>query len=233
VQQYYSYMQLGKFGEASAMVTKATRNNFLNTHKGPFLSFEFSTIRFDPADSANPQKAEVTVQLETFPFGAVAPVHSPETTAWILEGKAWYLEAPEPHVANFEKLFEGGKQAKPAPPEEAKFTAFNSDMGKLAVGEKGSAVFQFKNIANHPLTLEVSTYCDCLKLTNLKKQYQPGETAELRFTFDSTNYLDDYSQTVFVKTGPGGATIRLLVTGFVLRPGMEKPPEKPEKPEKP
>jgi hypothetical protein len=230
VQQYYGFLQLGKFAEASTLVTRGTRENFQNTHKGPFLSFTLDAIHFDPAGSTAPRKAAVTVQLEVFPFGAVSTLHAPETTNWTRVGEIWYLEAPPPHVATFEELTKGGKQAKTAPPDEIKFTTFKSDMGKLKIGEKGVSIFPFKNTSDHPTTLEVTTYCDCLLVKGLKKQYQAGETGELRVDFDSTNYLDDYAQTIFVKTLPGGASTRLLITGFVLRPNQEKP-ETPQKPD--
>jgi hypothetical protein len=110
-------------------------------------------------------------------------------------------------------------------------------MGKLAIGEKGVSLFRFKNVADHPVSLEVSTFCDCLVAKGLKKQYLPGESGELRLDFDSTNYLDDYAQSIFVKSHPGGITTKLLITGFVLRPDPERPdkPDKPAtaKPEKP
>ena len=230
VQQFYSYMQLSQYADAAALVTKATRDNFQNTHRNPFLSFSLGTIRFEPAGSPAPKKAEVTVDLQVFPFGATATLHAAEATAWVQEGNNWYMEAPKPHVATFEELTKGGKQAKPEAPEEIKFATLQRDMGKLAIGEKGVALFAFKNSSNHPVTLEVTTYCDCLVVKNLKKQYQPGESAELRLEFDSKNYLDDYAQSVFVKSLPGGTTTKLLVNGFILRPGQEKPVEKPEKP---
>jgi hypothetical protein len=224
VQQYYGYMQQGKYTEAATLVTKATRDNFQNTHKGPFLSFNLDTIRFDPPGSPSPKKAEVTVMLETFPFGSVSTLHSPETTNWVRLGEIWSLEAPPPHVATFEELTKGGHPGqRQAPPDELKFTSVKSDLGKLKPGDIGVALFPFKNVSDHPVSLEVTTYCDCLVVKNLKKKYQPGETGELRLDFNSTNYLDEYAQTIFVKTSPGGVVTRLWITGYVVRLAPEKP----------
>jgi beta-lactamase regulating signal transducer with metallopeptidase domain len=224
VQQYYSYMQQGRYGEAASFTTKATRNNFLNTHRNQFLSVKIDSVQLWGVKTADgPYRAQVTAQLETSPFGAVATVFSPETTTWAQVGKTWYLEAPAPHVPTFEELTAGGKPNKPEAPVDVKFATTESDMGKLKHGETGVAIFPFKNTTDHPVTIEVSTYCECLVVKNLKKRYQPGETGELRLDFNSSQYLDDYAQTIFVKTLPGGATTSVHVKGFVIRPQAEIP----------
>jgi hypothetical protein len=162
------------------------------------------------------------VVIEAFPLGAVSAVHASETTTWEQVGKSWYLEAPVPHVATFEELTAGGKDSKAAP-ADVKFATLESDMGKLKHGETGEAVFPFENTTHHPVTLEVTTYCECLAPKDLKKKYLPGETGELRLTFNSRDYLDDYAQTITVKTLPGGGTTNVHVKGFVTRPGAETP----------
>ncbi len=230
VQQFYTHLQMAQFSDALTLVTKATRNDFLNGRHNPPQAFTLDKVRFDPPDAPSPKKAEVIVVIDTFAPGSVTPVKIPETSNWVLEGGAWCFEAPKPHVASFGDLTKGG-QSKSAAQEEVTFSNFKEDMGKLAIGQKGVATFSFKVVASHPVSLDVSTFCDCLVVKNLKKTYQPGETGSFRIEFDSTNYLEDYGQTIAVKTMPGGGTTKLLVTGFVRRPDAPKP-EKAETPEK-
>jgi hypothetical protein len=215
VEQFYSLMQLSRFADAEVYVTEATRQNFIDQPKGPFLSFEISTIKFEAKANATPDKAEVTVQQEVFVPPAPAPIRATSVTTWIRIGDTWMLQAPKVDIPTFTKLFDRKPKGPrpPPPPVEVKFDKESAEMGKVTRGQKGFAHFKFKNISDHPVSLEINTYCDCLTVKNLKPEYKAGESGEITVELDSTEFLEEYMQTIMVKTLPGTAETRLLISG--------------------
>src|SRR5207247_688180 len=95
VDQFYADLQMGKYADAEKLVTDATKANFRERRKNPFLSFGLDAIRFDPPGSSAPQKAEVTVKLEVFTPGSTVPIRASETTNWVANANTWELEQPK------------------------------------------------------------------------------------------------------------------------------------------
>ncbi len=225
VNKFYGLMRLGRFDDAEAFITDDTKPNFREEPKGPFLSFEIVGIKFETQGSAGPTRARVTVSLEIFTPPNPQTVSRQAITPWIRAGDTWLLESPKFKNADFRDLTKSAPR-KPLPPVEVKFEKDRFAMGNVIRGQKATARFAFKNISDHPVSLEVSTFCDCLVVKNLKAEYKPGESGEFTVEFDSTEYLDEYAQTIVAKSSPGGAETHLLITGYVPRP--PPPAEKPK-----
>jgi len=60
------------------------------------------------------------------------------------------------------------------------------DMGKVKKGEKASHTYSFTNTGNAPLDIELVSGCDCSIIEWPDgKIFQPGESGEIKVTFDS------------------------------------------------
>jgi hypothetical protein len=229
VEGFYGLLQVGKYVEAEAYITEASRQNFRDWPKGPFLSFEITAFKFETKQSGTPDRVQVTVEQQVFVPPSPAPVAAQSITNWLRVGDTWVLDAPKVEIPTFQRLFD--RKPKPGraapPPIEVKFEKDRASMGNISHGQKGTVHFAFKNISDHTVSLEVNTFCECLVVKNLKPEYKPGEVADLTLELDSTEYLEEYAQTIIVKSSPGGAQTNLLVSGYIPRPAP--PAEKPEK----
>lgn len=60
------------------------------------------------------------------------------------------------------------------------------DFGNMKRGDVRSQVFTFKNVGDGPLRISVVSACDCTTTDYPSKSIKPGESGEIKVTFDST-----------------------------------------------
>ena len=61
------------------------------------------------------------------------------------------------------------------------------NFGKMKRGEKRTHVYEFVNLGDTPLILDLVSACDCTTLTYEEgKVYKPGEKGQIKIVFDST-----------------------------------------------
>lgn len=206
VEEFYRLLQQGNRAEAEKYVVEESRKSLGKEYPELVPRFEIDSIQLD----ADGQQATVMVRVEAFMPSLAKPVLIPRSTRWRLVEGTWYVILPK-------------QEAKPAarrgpPPPEIKFETLHQDLGTTQPGHIKTARFPFTNISNHVVTIaQVLTGCDCLKARDDKKTYKPGETGELIVDFDPAGAqfeLDNvaFSQTITVKTDPGGAITPLIIT---------------------
>lgn len=215
VQEFYGLLQTGRFSEAENYLTSDSKETFRYQRRSPLLGFEIKSVNLD----AGGKTATVEVLTQTAaPTFATSPIPLASILHWRLVGDTWYAVIPKPNPDAFKALFGGG--SKPVPkPEELKFKGHTYTFADFPQGAVKVARFPFKNVTDHTVTItDIETSCDCLKAEIEKKQYAPGESGELAIKFDSANYVQEYAQTIVVKTDPGNRVTFLVVRGFVLSP---------------
>ncbi len=75
------------------------------------------------------------------------------------------------------------------------------DFGTVAQGKKVDHSFTIKNSGDTPLTIgQVSTSCGCTVAEVSSRSIPPGKSANIRATFDSTNFSGSISKTIYVHT---------------------------------
>jgi hypothetical protein len=76
------------------------------------------------------------------------------------------------------------------------------DFGLLLEGQKPTTTFKIRNLASELIFItKIEISCNCLKVgLPSKMSLKPGETTELRVTFDTTNNLGTHSKTVDIHT---------------------------------
>ena len=71
------------------------------------------------------------------------------------------------------------------------------DFGKVKKGEKRTHVFPFKNTGDEDLVIEFVSGCECTELEWPEyKKIKPGESDQIKATFDSTTEEGDVTKTI-------------------------------------
>lgn len=86
----------------------------------------------------------------------------------------------------------------------------DKDFGKIEEGENLNVTFRFKNTGTKPLVISnVTAGCGCTVPETPKKPYAPGETGEIKASFNSTNKVGANSKqvNVFANTDPSMTTL--------------------------
>ena len=86
----------------------------------------------------------------------------------------------------------------------------NRDFGKVKEGEKLDVVFRFKNTGSKPLVISrVWAQCGCTVAETPQKPYAPGETGEIKASFNSSGKVGPNSKEVYMtaNTNPGTSTL--------------------------
>ena len=219
ITEFYSLLQVGRYSEAESYLSSDSKENFRNQRRSPFVGFEIKSVNMD----AGGKTATVQVLMQMVPSTfTMTPIPTLSVLHWRLEGKAWCAIVPKPNPDAFKALF-GSPTAsglKPVPQEEElKFKGHRYNFADVPQGAVKVARFPFKNVTDHAVTItDIETGCDCLQAEIDKKQYAPGESGELAIKFNSANYLQEYAETIVVKTDPGNRVTFLNVRGFVLSP---------------
>lgn len=84
------------------------------------------------------------------------------------------------------------------------------DFGKIKEGEVLNVVFRFKNVGDKPLIIsQVTAGCGCTIPEQPTKPYAPGETGEIKATFNSSGKVGPNSKpvNVFANLDPAMTTL--------------------------
>ncbi|MEJ2699538.1 MAG: DUF1573 domain-containing protein, partial [Desulfuromonadales bacterium] len=93
----------------------------------------------------------------------------------------------------------------------------NYNFGQVYQGEKVEHVFNFRNSGDAPLSiLKVRSSCGCTAALVSSTEVGPGETGEVRATFDSTRFRGEVVKTVYLYSNdPVRRVIQLTIHGEV------------------
>lgn len=88
-------------------------------------------------------------------------------------------------ISSLNGFSQNGKDSLKGP--EFSFPKKMHDFGDIIQGDKVTHVFQFKNTGDEPLKIQrVESGCSCTPtIGDTSRYYQPGETGEIKVTFDS------------------------------------------------
>lgn len=102
-------------------------------------------------------------------------------------------------------------------PAEIHFENTAQDFGTIYQGQTASMTFVFDNIGEEPLIIEdVKSSCGCTAAAASSSEIMPGESGEIKVTFDSTGRLGKESKPIHVHTNdPDRAVLKLMVHGFI------------------
>lgn len=71
------------------------------------------------------------------------------------------------------------------------------DFGKVKKGEKRTHIFPFTNTGDEDLELDIVSGCECTTLEWPEfKKFKPGESGEIKATFDSTTEDGDVTKSI-------------------------------------
>lgn len=99
------------------------------------------------------------------------------------------------------------------------------DFGEVIQGDKVDYTFRFRNSGDELLMIEsVHSSCGCTAALLSSKQIAPGDTGEIRTTFDSSNFRNAIHKTITMETNdPETATVRFQIKGQVKEELMMDP----------
>ena len=91
------------------------------------------------------------------------------------------------------------------------------DFGTILQGEKVEKVFRFRNEGDAPLLVDkVKTSCGCTAALLSASTLAPGESGEVRTSFDSTRFSGAVQKTVAIYSNdPSRAVTQLLIKGSI------------------
>lgn len=105
-----------------------------------------------------------------------------------------------------------------ATPPVAEFDVTEYDFGTITEGEKAIGVFKITNKGLRDLiVINAKGSCGCTVPEWPKKGIKPGETADIKFTFNSSGRTGKQSKTITLKTNTKTGTERLRIKGFVKK----------------
>ena len=91
------------------------------------------------------------------------------------------------------------------------------DIGKIKEGEIIERIFEVTNSSDEIIELETpSIPCDCNKVEIEKIKLQPGESTNLKMTFDSKGYTGKTVKSVYLKVKNQKGELRLVLTSDIV-----------------
>lgn len=222
VEAFYSLLLNNRLADAEAYIARESVENFRRLQNNPFVGFEVKTAHLDEKGTS----AEVETMIFFVAPGAPQPLPFPRKTNWQLEDGEWRQVlsfAPPPNLIPGRGLL-GGKAAET--PKDLQFVDLQLNLGIVYKDERPQARFSFKNMASHPVRIELETGCECLVAMKDDKAYAPGETGEVVIEFDPSGYMFFYKQAIVVRTLPSGNSHLISIEAQVLPP--ESRPTEPE-----
>jgi len=119
-------------------------------------------------------------------------------------------------TANLEKAKERDSNMK-APPI-ADFNSREFDFGEIKEGEIIEGVFKITNTGKSDLLItDAKATCGCTVPSWPREAIKPGESADLKFTFNSRNRSGKQSKSITLKTNTAKGNEILRVKGTVLK----------------
>jgi hypothetical protein len=105
----------------------------------------------------------------------------------------------------------------PEHPPIFEFDALSHDFGNVALGEKLTHVFQFKNTGESPLLIHsVQPSCHCTVLKDWPKEpIPPGETGAITAQFEG-KYAGSNSKSISIMANTDPNLTRLILTASVV-----------------
>ncbi len=114
------------------------------------------------------------------------------------------------------------RDKKMAEPPTIEFDKTEYDFGTVTDGEKVKGSFRLKNTGTSKLVIFNATgSCGCTVPEWPKKPVLPGETAEVKFTFNSSGRSGNQSKTITLKTNTKKGNERLRIKGVVAKKGKK------------
>jgi hypothetical protein len=100
------------------------------------------------------------------------------------------------------------------------------DFGTVKRGQKLTAVFQFKNIGQGPLTIQgIQAACDCTTPETVKgKIYAPGDRGSIEVIFDTKDYTGRVSKAITVITNERSMPDRTLTIAATVNSEINATP---------
>lgn len=95
------------------------------------------------------------------------------------------------------------------------------DFGKILQGEVVSYTFHFKNTGNAPLLItNVEKSCGCTASDYPREPIQPGESGEIKITYDSKGHHGFQSKVLIVKSNTMPSQTAIRIKAEVKTPGQ-------------
>lgn len=95
------------------------------------------------------------------------------------------------------------------------------DFGKILQGEVVSYTFHFKNTGNAPLLItSVEKSCGCTASDYPREPIQPGESGEIKITYDSKGHQGFQSKVLIVKSNTMPSQTAIRIKAEVRTPGQ-------------
>ena len=95
------------------------------------------------------------------------------------------------------------------------------DFGKILQGEVVSYTFHFKNTGNAPLLItSVEKSCGCTASDYPREPIQPGESGEIKITYDSKGHHGFQSKVLIVKSNTMPSQTAIRIKAEVRTPGQ-------------
>lgn len=101
--------------------------------------------------------------------------------------------------------------------QEFKFERETIDYGKIEKGSEGTRTFVFTNIGKAPIIIkDIKTSCGCTIPEKPTKPIMPGETAEIKVSYD-TKLLGRFSKVLTIFSNAKTKIKRIKVKGAVVK----------------
>lgn len=110
------------------------------------------------------------------------------------------------------------RDEKLATPPIAEFNALDYDFGTIKEGEKATGVFKVTNKGITDLFIfSAKGSCGCTVPEWPKEAIKPGETEEIKFTFDSSGRTGKQLKAITLKMNTESGVKNLRIKGFVTK----------------
>ena len=227
VSEYFTALHNGQIDVARDLIHPQSRKSQNAGQLGDSRMIGFDILRADLEEGGN--SAIVEISRVALGPAVVGRIRVREKYRWKLVSGEWFFDPNDTpmsdslifrdyyHKKNADRAT-AKKNGEPPIPLEVEFDEKVFDFGIAIKGTSLKVKFPFDNLAKEKITVEKIFFPewfikDVTKVRNLK----PGESGEILLDLDTSKFLGDVRQDIFVQFEPIKELIKLTIEGKVYR----------------
>ena len=227
VSEYFTALHNGEVEIARELIHPQSRKSRRAGQLGDSSIIAFNILRVDIEEGGN--SAIVEISREVLGPAVVGRITVKEKYRWKLVSGEWFFDPNDTpmsdslifrdyyHKKNADRATAKKNGETPIPLE----VEFNKKLFDFGIAIKGTSLiikFSFDNLAKEKIKVEKIFFPEWfIKDVTKVRNFKPGESGEILFNLDTSKFLGDVRQDVFVQFEPIKELIKLTIEGEVYR----------------
>ena len=227
VSEYFTALHNGEIEIARELIHPQSRKSRRAGQLGDSSIIAFNILRVDIEEGGN--SAIVEISREALGPAVVGRITVKEKYRWKLVSGEWFFDPNDTpmsdslifrdyyHKKNADRAT-AKKNGETPIPLEVEFDKKVFDFGIAIKGTSLKVKFPFDNLAKEKIKVEKIFFPEWfIKDVTKVRNFKPGENGEILFNLDTSKFLGDVRQDIFVQFEPIKELIKLTIEGEVYR----------------